>query len=448
MAQHQQTDQSMVADTQKAGLTRRGFLTRGLTTLGAATALSMTDWGMRVTDAVAKAGIPSGSDDDAYWMTLRTQFPFDQGLTYMNNGGLGAPPKPVIDAVIDGYRGISANPSVNETAQGDHVDEVVRPELAQFIGADADEIVFTRNATEGLNIIANGITMKPGDEVLTTTHEHPAGIEPWMLKAQRYGIVVRQVRLPNPPDSKEQIIETFRQAMNERTKVLFFCHITRGPGLLYPAKELCALARERGILSAVDAAQSIGMIPVDCHDMGCDFLANSLHKWLLAPIGSGVLYVRKGIQPEFFPLFAGAGQWDITDAGSRRYESVGTNTVPVQMGIGAALTYIKTIGIKNIEARDRMLSDYLKAELVKIPGVRLMTSTSHDLSSPGITTVEVESWQARTIRRTMQDKFHVSVSTDNRDHNNGIRISTHFYNTTEDIDKTIQALRSILQSNI
>lgn len=448
MGQHLPTDEPNVNETQNAGLTRRCFLTRGLTTLGAATALSMTDWGMRVSDAVAKAGVPANSDDDAYWMNLRSHFPFDQGLTYMNNGGLGAPPKPVIDAVIDGYRGISANPTVNESAQEYHVDEVVRPALAQFIGADPDEIVFTRNATEGLNIIANGIAMKPGDEVLTTTHEHPAGIEPWMLKAQRYGIVVRQVRLPSPPDSKEQIIETFRQAMNDRTKVLFFCHITRGPGLLYPVKELCSLARERGILSAVDAAQSIGMIPVDCHDMGCDFLANSLHKWLLAPIGSGVLYVRKGIQPDFFPLFAGSGTWDIANAGSRRYESVGTNTLPIQMGIGAALTYIQTIGIKNIAARDRMLSDYLKAELVKIPGVRLMTSASHDLSSPGITTVEVESWQARTIRRAMQDKYQVSVSTDNRDHNNGIRISTHFYNTTQDIDKTIQALRSILQSNI
>jgi selenocysteine lyase/cysteine desulfurase len=407
-------------------------------------ALSMTDWGMRVTDALA--GAPDGPGDEAYWRNIRAQFPFDEDVTYMNNGGLGAPPQPVIDAVVEGYRGISANPQRSQMAQREHINETVRPALAQFIGADPDEIAFTRNATEGLNIIANGVDMKPGDEVLTTTHEHPAGIEPWLLKSHRYGIVVRQVRLPSPPESVEQVIETFKQAMNERTRVLFFCHITRGPGLLYPVKELCALARERGIVSAVDAAQSVGMMPVDLHEMGCDLMANSLHKWLLAPIGSGVVYVRKDAQPKVFPLFAGSGQWDIPEAGGRRYEAVGTNTVPIQMGIGAALTYINGIGIKQIEARDRMLSDYLKAAVAKMPGVRLMTSTSPELSSPGITTIEVQGWSARDLSRSLQRQFNISVSADARDSNNGVRISTHFYNTTEDIDRTLEAIRKLIQA--
>ncbi|MBM3265640.1 MAG: aminotransferase class V-fold PLP-dependent enzyme [candidate division Zixibacteria bacterium] len=431
-----------------AGITRRGFLGRGLAAAGGAAALSMTGWAARIDEALAKMGPPAGPEDDAFWLNLRSQFPFEPNLAYMNNGGLGASPQPVIDAVIEGYRAISASPGVNLTQQEDHIEEVIRPEMAKFIGADTDEVAFTRNATEGLNIIANGVDMKPGDEVLTTTHEHPAGIEPWLLKSQRYGIVVRQVRLPSPPESVQQVIDTFRNAMTERTKVLFFCHITRGPGLLYPAKELCALAREHGIISAVDAAQSVGMMDVNMHDMGCDLMANSLHKWLLAPIGSGVLYVRKDIQPKIFPLFSGAGQWDIAEAGGLRYEAVGTNTAPIQMGIGAALKYINAIGIKQIEARNRMLSDYLKAEISKVPGVRLMTSTSHELSSPGITTIEIQGWQVRTFRRLMQDKFNVTVSSDNRDHNNGIRISTHFYNTTQDIDKTVQAVKSLLQSSI
>lgn len=434
-------------DRVDASMSRRRFFKRGFAAAGGAAALSMTDWWRTpVREALAQAGAPSGPNDEAYWKEIRTQFPFESGLTYLNNGGLGAPPQPVLDAVIDGYRRISANPQVNENDLADYIYDKVRPELAAFVGADAKEIAFTRNATEALNIIANGIEMQPGDEVLTTTHEHSAGINPWILKSQRYGIVVREVRLPNPPESVDQVVDIFKRGINSRTKVLLFCHITRGPGLLYPAKALCALARERGIISVVDAAQSVGMMDLNFHEMGCDLLANSPHKWLLAPMGSGMLYVRKEIQKRVFPLLAGSGPWDIVEAGSDRYQAIGTSALPVRAGIGAALAFIKGIGIQNIEARNRMLSDYLKSKAAAMTGVRLMTSASHDLSSPGITTIEVDGQPARRLRYALQEQYNITVSSDTRDGNNGLRISTNFYNTTGEIDRALEAIKTLMSS--
>lgn len=371
LVQDHHDDQDGWLDT---SISRRGFFTRGLAAFGGAAALSLTGWGGEsIKTAMARLGAPSGPKDDAYWTDIRAQFPFEPGLTYLNNGGLGAPPKPVVDAVIDGYKRISANPSIQQTDLNGYIRDTVRPALAQFVGADPMEIAFTRNATEGLNFISNGIEMKPGDEVITTTHEHPAGINPWLLKSQRYGIVVRQVRVPTPPNSASEVIDIFRRAINSRTKVLFFCHITRGPGLLYPVKELCAMARERGIVSAVDGAQSVGMMEFNVSDLGCDLFANSLHKWVLTPIGTGMIYVRKEFQERFFPMFAGSGPWDVALAGSRRYEAIGTYDVPVRAGVGAALEFINKIGIKNIEARNRMLSDYAKSELAKVPRVSMLT---------------------------------------------------------------------------
>ena len=439
-------DRATPGDTD-GGLSRRKFLRRGITALGATAVLGSTDWwGKGVREALAQLGTPNGPNDETYWRGVRGQFSFEPDITYLNNGSIGVPPQPVANAVIEGYLKMSANPAVQEYAMIDEIESTVRPQLADFIGADRDEIAFTRNATESLNIMANGLTLKPGDEILTTTHEHSAGLDPWLLKSQRYGVVVRQIRIPSPPESVEQVLESFRSAINDKTRVLFFCHITRGPGLLYPAKALCAMARDRGIISAVDAAQSVGMMEIDVHDMGCDMLASSLHKWMLAPMGTGVLYVRKALQKRLMPLIAGSGTWDISESGSDRYECVGTYPVPLRAGIGAALNFVSGIGFSNIIARNRLMSDHLKTHVADAPGLRLITSPLYELSSPGITTVGVDGWDARSLSRALQERYSISVGSDTADGNNGLRISTHLYNTPREIDKLLDALDGLMQS--
>ena len=427
---------------------RRDFMKRGLAAMGGLAALSLAEVDEAHGDVKAPGlGRPKGPDDEAYWSQVRALFHFEQGLTYMNNGGLGVPPMFAAEAVCEGYRQFSRLGDGAKDPAYDLITEQVRPRLAKFIGAYHNEIALTRSATEGLNTIANGIDMKPGDEVLTSTHEHPAGLDPWLLKSKRYGMVVRQIRMPSPPESKEQVIDLFRKAITPRTKVLFFSHITRGPGLLYPAKELCTMAREHGLISAVDGAQSIGMTPLDLHDMGCDLFATSLHKWMLTPVGTGLLYIRRNFQQNFWPLWAGNGNrpWDRDGAAAfQRYEAIGTYEQPVRTAVNVLLDLFDEIGFEHIVDRNRMLSDYLKVALQKLPRVKLMTSTSHELSSPGITSIEIDGMGAWEIYNRLSSEFNIKTSTGYADGNNLIRISTHCYNSRQDVDELIAALKYMM----
>ena len=177
------------------------------------------------------------------------------------------------------------------------------------MGCTRDEIALLRNATEANSYIANGLDMKPGDEVLMTDQEHPGGEQPWQLKAKRYGIVVKKVKLPEPVKDAPQVLNLFSDAIGPRTRVIFFSHITTVTGVVLPAKELCALARSKGILSAVDGAHVTGMMQLDLHDIGCDMYSSSPHKWLQAPKGSGFLYVRNDAMDYLWNTIATAG-WD------------------------------------------------------------------------------------------------------------------------------------------
>ena len=191
--------------------------------MGGLAAMALIDAGDARGEVKApKLGRPKGPDDEVYWSRVRALFHFEQGLTYMNNGGLGVTPMFVAEAVFEGYRQFAMLGDGAEDPAYDLITEQVRPRLAKFIGAFHNEVALTRNATEGLNTIANGIDLEPGDEVLTSTHEHPAGLDPWLLKSKRYGIVVRQIRMPSPPESKAQVVDLFLKAITPKSKVLSF----------------------------------------------------------------------------------------------------------------------------------------------------------------------------------------------------------------------------------
>ncbi len=423
---------------------RREFLKRSLTAAGGIATLPLLESTPAAAQTVAgPIQPPAAIDDEAYWEEIRSYFHLDPEVTYLNNGSLGLSPKPVTQAVYDGYvrmatYGLEARDFLQKEISK------AREECAAFLGAGRNEIAMTRNATEGLEIIANGFQMNRGDAVLMTTDEHIAGREPWTRRAQRYGLEVHQVRPPSPPGSVEEVVDLFEKAITPKTKVLFFCHITRGPGLLYPVRELCDLARERGIVSAVDGAQSPGMTTVDLHEMGCDLFATSLHKWSLTPPGTGCLYVREEFQDRFWPESNGNGPWNDNERGLWRAEPWGTREFPVTAAIRPALSFLHSIGMDNIYARDRMLSDYLKDRLTALPGIRLTTSPDHGLSSPGITSFEVEGWDAGLVRGILDGKAGIKVGTDQRRGHNMIRVSTHFYNTPGEIDKLIDVISAVV----
>jgi selenocysteine lyase/cysteine desulfurase len=266
-------------------------------------------------------------NEEAYWGELRQQFLIPADEVYLNNGTVGSSPAPVLRAIFDSY---------NQTEKLDQQDpedypiwgyaawNEFRDPLAAFVGCNRDEIALVRNATEGNSYIANGIDMKTGDEVLMTDQEHPGGEQPWQLRAKRYGIVVRKVTLPKPVKEPAQVLNLFQDAITPRTRVMFFSHITTVTGVVLPARELCGLARSKGILSAVDGAHVPGMMELNLHQLGCDLYSASPHKWLQAPKGTGFLYVRDEVIDRVWNTIATEG-WD--DAKLRAGRSPGLHLI-------------------------------------------------------------------------------------------------------------------------
>ena len=293
-------------------LNRRSFLANAS---GLAATLAFRD-GLFAQLEKAPSSLPDQKlyekNEDVYWSELRKQFLIPEDEVYLNNGTVGSSPAPVLRAIFDGYN------ETEKMAQRDPEDYPIwgyaawnefRDPLAAFVGCKRDELALLRNATEANSYIANGIDMKAGDEVLMTDQEHPGGEHPWNLRAKRYGVVVKKVTLPKPVQNAAQVLNLFNDAITPRTRVMFFSHITTATGVVLPAKELCALARSKGILSAVDGAHVIGMMRLNVHELSCDMHSSSQHKWLLAPKGSGFLYVRDEVIDRLWNTIATEG-WD------------------------------------------------------------------------------------------------------------------------------------------
>src|ERR1700758_677875 len=293
-------------------------------------------------------------NEDAYWAEMRKQFLIPENEIYLNNGTVGSSPAPVLRAVFEGYT------TTEKMDQQDPEDYPIwgyaawnefRDPLAAFVGCHRDEIALLRNATEANSYIANGLDLRAGDEVLMTDQEHPGGEHPWNLRAKRYGIVLKKVTLPRPvPDAA--------------TVLNFFSHITTVTGVVLPAKELSALARSKGILSAVDGAHVPGMMKLDVHDLGCDMYSASPHKWLQATKGTGFLYVRDEVMDRVWNTIATEG-WDDTKLRAERFQRIGSSNVPTLCGLRAAIEFANQIGMERIEKRHRQNANYILSEIVK-----------------------------------------------------------------------------------
>jgi selenocysteine lyase/cysteine desulfurase len=346
------------------------------------------------------------------------------------------PPAVVAEAVSRGYALHSQDPLQAKHELRGIIANGTMPNLAAFLGVDVDEIVLTRNATEALHLQALGLDLNAGDEVLMTSQEHPAGSKPWRYRQAGSGITLREVFIPSPLESTEQVVELVTANITSRTRAITFCHVTRG-GHLYPVKQLCSEARERGIATAIDGAQALGMFPIDLRDLGCDAYAASLHKWVLAPVGTGVWYLRRDARSRWRSVFEPDATPD-----SPGYAPGGTADLPVRAAIDTALQFINTIGIDTIAERDRYLSDQLKERLAEIDGVRLLSGATRETSAPGSTIFEIDGVDPiATVASLDAQKLYIDEHV--RDGHQAFRISTHFYNTIDEIDRAVGELRGL-----
>ncbi|MDE1916036.1 MAG: aminotransferase class V-fold PLP-dependent enzyme [Sphingomonadales bacterium] len=408
-------------------LDRRAMLANSLFA-GAASALPAS--------ALAAVDLPApglyASHEDAYWAALRKQFLIPEGVVNLNNGTVGSSPRPVLKAIYDSYElteQMTQPEPEGYPIWGYGPWTEFRAPFAALMGARTDQMAVLRNATEANNVVAGGFDMKPGDEVLMSDEEHGSGEQPWVLRAKRYGIVVKKFALPKPAKTPADILNRINDAITPKTKIIFVSHISTNSGLILPAKEIAALARSRGIISAFDGAHAAGMLKVDLNDIGCDIYTGSMHKWLFATKGTGFLYVRgPEVMERLWPTTV-TGGWDAPARDVDRYSQIGSSNIPAMMGLLAAINLANTIGIERIEKRHRYLADYIHGEMIK--------RGAHDLTSPdptmrcAIATVDMSPVQMHELMDWMWANHRIRV----RGGAPGrIRLSTPYYLQKHDID--------------
>jgi len=429
--------------TEALGLSRRGFL-HGLA--GASAAAGFIDGAAEAAQASLRAiaGLDAATPDAEYWAKVRSEFMVTDELAFMNNGTLGPMPKPVFYSVVENYRALACDPAGPNTAMSQQAEDV-RKKAADFLGAAVDEIALTRNTTEGMNFIANGLDMKAGDEVLLTFHEHPGGLQPWKLKAKRHGVVLKELKFPIPTPDPAAILNIFNEAITPRTRVISVSHITYQTGSGIPVKQLASLARPKGILTVVDAAHPLGMMKLDLHDIGVDYYAMSPHKWLDAPTGTGVLYMRRESQDRVWPTIGSTG-WDDPKASAKRFDRLGQRSWPLVMAQGAAMDFQSVIGREKIEARVRSLHARLRERVQAIPGVKIYTS-AHPALHCALLGFTLDGVKNVDVVETLLRRHHVRVRSTEYGLNS-VRASTHYYNTEAQVDRLADGIADVFKRGV
>ena len=415
---------------------RRAFLTRAMAGIAGSSLLLASD--RQALLANASDLLPESSPDSSgYWRLVQRQFRFEPDLLYFNNASLGPSPALVADATEAFRRQLDAFPSRYMWGGWTENKEAVRTKCAALVGASAEEIALIHNTTEGMNLVAASLDLAPGDEVILSDHEHTSGTIPWRYWQEPKGVRLVRPILPILPSDPEEIVEVYRRAITERTKVISICHVINTNGMILPVKEISEMARSRGILVAVDGAQAPGMLNVDLHDLGCDFYAASSHKWLFSPKGVGIFYARKDSQALLRPLIVSNG-WE--DESIRRLENYNTRNLPEVLGLGAAVDFQNLMGPDRRQARIFELKQYFRERLETNPAFAIKTPASDQLSC-GITTVEVVGREVKEVAQALFDGHLIDCRPMSSHGLNGLRISLSVFNTEDQVDVLVSALQ-------
>ena len=393
--------------------------------------------------ALNKKYLQDNSPDGVYWDALSRHYLFQDGLIMMNNGTLGPMPEPVFNTLVKAFKVQATNPFDSYNFLPSQKKEV-RMKVASFLNASPDEVVINRNTTEGMNLVASGLDLKKGDEVIISSMEHPGGLQPWLMKQKRCGIKVVEVPIGVPPGSVEEIVQAFKNAITPRTRVISVSHTVYITGLIFPVKEVSELAHKQDILFLADAAHAFGMLNVDVKKLGIDIWATSPYKWSGAPTGCGVLYVHKEVQDRIWPSIASSG-WD-TNKTAGRFETLGQRADPLILALGETIDFQNRIGRQRIVRRIQTLAGYLKRELMKISGVRLHTPTDPYLSS-GLTAFSIDGIDPETLVNYVREKYNIVIRTIGRDRDNtsGVRVSTNIFVSIKHIDLLLEGIKYLVK---
>ena len=395
------------------------------------------------TGAPDAAWPPPDATEEEFWEFVREEFPLSHERAYLNTGGLGASPYVVIDTVKGKMDELE---NTCETGHSEALWEEIKRDAGALLGCDPAEIAFTRNTTEGINIVANGLPLARGDEIILTTQEHVGNAFTWLALAKREGVVLRLFEPSTVSDAEN--IDRLTRCITKKTRLISIPHAVTTTGMLMPVAKIARIAAEKKIWFFVDGAQTAGMIPFNLHEIGCDAYATSGHKWLLGPKETGLLYVRREMLDTIRPTFVGAysgGDFDFLkgtigfNPAAQRYE-YGTVSAPLRAGLGAAIAFIRRIGLERIWKRDRMLADSLVAGLGGLPEIILLSPARPEARSAMITimhrTISHEKLQAHL------DTYNLRTRSVTEGGLKALRISFHLYNTPGEVARILEGLRT------
>jgi selenocysteine lyase/cysteine desulfurase len=392
-------------------------------------------------------GAPSDAaklaEDDDFWTTIRKSFITSPDLIDLDNANTGPTPASVFNAYVARGQKLRQAPSERFDKTWDELDRVIRPQLASYLGAKPEEVAFTPNATFGLNTILHGFPLERGDEIIVTNHEYPDMIETVLQRAKREGIVMRTVNVASPSEDRLALVDRVEKAITPRTKLLLISHVSAWSGEILPVKEVTAAAHRQNVAVLVDAAQSVGMLNVSFANIGADFLATSLHKWVGAPMSTGALLMKTDYIGKVWPLHPPS--WDTSKHPMDLYEWSGTFNMAAYMSTTDALQFQRKLGLERKRARIRFLGDYWQSRLAKVPRVRALTPSDSSRSF-GVASIMIDGLPAERVVKALRAKGIIVQDKSGR-HSpfaNAVRVSPGVYATTPELDRFIAGVKALV----
>ncbi len=383
------------------------------------------------------------AQDEDFWAQVRSAYTSSSNLINLNNGGV-SPQTRQVQEKLDLYTRLSNEaPGFYMWRTLGRLRPMVKQKLGELAGCDPDTIAIQRNATESLETVINGLDLAPGDEIITTSQDYPSILNTLKMRERRHGIVLTQLKLPVPIENEQAIVELFAQAIGPRTKAIVFCHVINMTGQVLPARALCQMAREKGVLSIVDGAHSLCQLDFRVDELDCDVFASSLHKWLCAPFGTGMLHIRKSLIPQIWPMY---GYPEGEEAQMSKFEHLGTRPFPNEMAISDAIDFHNLISTPRKEARLRYLKNYWVDQLADLNGFRLRSPRKKAWSC-GIATLQLEGWEPVALSGALLSRFQVYTTAFTHEEVSGVRISPNVYTSLQDLDMLVAALRTLAAEN-
>ena len=377
--------------------------------------------------------------DEDYWSVIQQGYTVNPAFINLNNGGVSPSPRIVQEAVDTFNKMTNEGPSYFMWRILDQGREPLRYKLAQLAGCDPEEIAINRNSTEALNTVIFGLNLKAGDEVIGTKQDYPNMINAWKQRVAREGLVYTQLNLQYPIENDEEIVGAFEKAITPKTKIFHITHMVNWVGQIMPVKKLCDLAKKHNIQTIVDGAHSFGLMDFKIPDFGCDYFGTSLHKFLSALIGSGMLWIKKENIEKIWPLVCNDNP---KGSDIRKFETLGTRSFPIEQGIGEAINFHTAIGSKRKEERIRYLKNYWATRVQNIPKVKIKTSLK-DAYSCAICGVSIDGMTPGELDNALFNDYKIHTVGIVWENISCVRITPHVYTRIQDLDKLVYAIEKI-----